>query len=570
MGKWRRYAPILLCFLCLTAALVYGLERSYRRELTPMQLKFQDERNHLPLVPHYEEAEDAYFLFLPACTDLSDLSITDPITGRPVSFFQRDIPLGTDLSVPSRVLDVKISGKVYSIEVWQCDTLPTLFLQGKPDMLTKVHEDKETKVTAQVKILDETGEILLQDTASLSGRGNGTWAGVGDGQPKRPYNLRFSSPISFGPFEDLDTLCLFAEYSDESKLRNSIAYFAGQELGLDYASAYTYVNVYANGEYLGLYGVATKKEYTKHLEDDGILGVFECTSFYGRHTFYSSFFEQPMKQFYGDPSYAQDIVYEVEAALDSQNWTQCEALIDLDSFALMYAMEEFFCNPDMTYASQYFYINPNGVLHTMLPWDFDFSLGNAVTYFEPNQDRTIIAYRNLFGYSWYPILLQWEGFRQRVADAMEQYFTDEFFEKISSRILQDIQAIDSSRRCDMRRWKNADPYSANPLSSGMETLSEFYNFFTEFFPKRRDFLLNYFQNYDSYCCITLRPMDGIWYNNVCIPKGSRPADYIDEEAFFQRAFPDDPAGQILVTDAGIPLSELDAVSEDLTLIATAP
>lgn len=570
MGKWRQYASILLCFLCLTAALIYGLGSFYLSERTPMHLKFHDESNNLNLVPHYEEAEDAYFLFLPACTNLSELSITDPITGREVPFSQRDIPLGTDLSVPSQVLDVKISGKAYSIQVWQCDTLPTLFLQGKPDMLTTVHEDKENKVTAQVKILDSTGEILLQDTASLYGRGNGTWAGLGDGQPKRPYNLRFSDSISFGPFEGLDTLCLFAEYSDESKLRNSIAYFAGQALGLDYASPYTYVNVYANGEYLGLYGVATKKEYTKHIESDGILGVFECTSFYGRHTFYSGFFEQPMKQFYGDPSYAQDIVYEVEAALDSQNWEQCQATMDLDSFALMYAMEEFFCNPDMSYASQYFYIDPEGILHTMLPWDFDFSLGSAVNYFEPHQDRTIMAYRNLFGYSWYPILLQWDGFRQRVADAVEQRFTDEFLGKLSAHLLQDIQAIEGSRRCDMCRWKNADPYSTNPLPSGMETLTEFYDFFTGFFPKRRDFLLEYFRNFDDYCCITLRPTNGVWYHNVCIPKGSRPADYIDEEAFFRRAYPDDPDGKILVTEAGIPLSKLESVREDLTLIEAEP
>lgn len=570
MGKWRRYAPILLCFLCLTAALVYGLERSYRRELTPMQLKFQDERNHLPLVPHYEEAEDAYFLFPPACTDLSDLSITDPITGRPVSFFQRDIPLGTDLSVPSRVLDVKISGKVYSIEVWQCDTLPTLFLQGKPDMLTKVHEDKETKVTAQVKILDENGEILLQDIASLSGRGNGSWVNAGIFQDKRPYDLHFSTPITFGPFEDLDTLCLFAEYSDESKLRNSLAYFAGQELGLDYASPYTYVNIYANGEYLGLYGVTTKKEYTKHITEDPIQCVFECTSVNEIPSFFSGFFEQPMKVMYGNTDYAQTIVNQFESALSDKDWSQCEALIDLDSFALMYVFEEFFCNPDMTYASQYFYIASDGILHTMLPWDFDFSLGSAVTYFEPHQERTIMAYRNLFGYSWYPVLLQWDGFRQRVADTVETYFTDEFLEKLSNHLLQDMKAIERSRICDIRRWEGAAPFTSAPISSGMETLPEFYDFFTGFFPKRRDFLLNYFQNYDSYCCITLRPMDGIWYNNVCIPKGSRPADYIDEETFFQRAFPDDPTGQILVTDAGIPLSELDAVSEDLTLIATAP
>lgn len=314
--------------------------------------------------------------------------------------------------------------------------------------------------------------------------------------------------------------------------------------------------------------MATKEEYTKHTAQ--VQAVFECTGNPESVSFSSGFFGQGIKVMYGAPEHAETIVNQFESALYTENWEQCEAVADLDSFALMYVLEEFFCNFDISYASQYFYVDSNDILHTMLPWDFDFTIGSAVNYFNPYQECTIMVYRNLMGYSWYPRLIQWDGFRQRIADVVETYFTDEFLEKLSNHLLQDMKAIERSRICDIRRWEGAAPFTSAPISSGMETLPEFYDFFTGFFPKRRDFLLDYFQNYDAYCCITFRPWNGFWYNNMCIPKGSRPADYIDEPDFFYRISPDAPLDMILTTDSGTPLSEIGPIEEDLTLIAAEP
>lgn len=570
MRKWKLYIPILLIFVCLL--LFLGCNLGWfgvtLREITPANLQFRDETHDMTLVPYYDEAEDTYFLFLPACTAPSDVTITNTVTKDPVAFFQEDVFLGADLSAPppGENVTLTISGKNYAFQLWQCDNIPTMFLQGKPDFLTKVHADKSNKVRVQATLLDENGQILLQDIASMSGRGNGTWSNVGIAQAKRPYNLSFSSPVSFGSFENLSDLCLFAEYSDESKLRNSLVYFAGQALGIDFASPYTYTNVYVNGEYLGLYGITTKKEYTKHTFQ--MQDVFECTSIYENPSFTSGWFGQPIKVMYGSTFHAETIVNQLEAALNNQDWEQCEALIDLDSFSLMYVLQEFFCNIDMSYASQYFYIDQEDVLHTMLPWDFDYSMGSAITHFNPNQDRAIMAYRNLMGYSWYPVLLQWDGFRQRAADTLEQYFTNEFLEELNFHLLQDIRAIEASRDCDLRRWKTAEPFTDSPISSGLETLPQFYDFFADCFPKRRDFLLDYFQNFPEYCCITLRSWDGVWYNNVCIPKGSCPSDYIDEAAFLRRLSTDDSLGLFLATQSGVPLAEVETVTEDLTFIVT--
>lgn len=573
MRKWKLYVPIFLCFACLLGALLWGVMRFGMQEITPADLRFRDERNNVTLVPYYDDKEDAYYLFLPACTSPSDLTATNPITRKPVSFSLIDIYKGTDSSVPSAAkshMELTLSRKPYSISIWQCDNLPTVFLEGKPDMLEKVHEDKKTKVSSYVTILDETGEAMLQELGTLSGRGNGSWSGFsGTGAPKRPYNLGFSNPITVGPFEDVTTLCLLAEYSDESKLRNSLVYYAGQELGLSYASAYTYVNLFVNGEYLGLYGVVTKQEYTKHIQEDQIVDVFECTNYFGTHDFYSRILWQPMKLFYGTAEHGEDVATNLEEALTQRDWARCEQLMDMDSFARMYALEEFFCNSDLTFSSQYFYTDYDDVIHTMLPWDFDHTLGSAITHFNPNQDRLLMVYRSETNYSWYLILQEWEAFHLRVADIIETDYTDAFFQKLSDHLLQDMEAIENSRACENRRWESVTADSMQPAASGMETLGEFYAFYTGFFPKRRDFMLEYFRSAEDYCRVSLYSQPESWCSNVMIPKGSRPADYIDEAEFLRRIYPEAAASMALFTESGVPLSEVGPIYDTLLLTASA-
>ena len=368
-------------------------------------------------------------------------------------------------------------------------------------------------------------------------------------------------------FENISDFCLLAEYSDESKLRNSLACFAGEKVGIDFTSPYSYVNLFANGEYLGLYGVATKKEYEK--QADSYQAVFECAAVIQPPTFYSAFYEQFIQVMEGDTSFTEDVVNYLEFLLYNKKWEECEQVIDIESIAKLYALEEFLCNVDLSYASQYFYIDQGERIHAMLPWEFDFSMGSALTHFNPSQERCIMAYRNLLGNSWYPELIQWEKFRLCVAEAVEEMLDDEVISALSDKLRTDIGMIAGSRECDARRWKTSKPYNPSPITSGMETLPEFYDFFVDFFPKRRDFLVDYFRNYDEYCCVTLVASDGTWYSNVCIPKGQRPVDFIEESEFLSRISPGGWSKLALMTADGIPMADIGAITEDITFVVTA-
>lgn len=563
MSKTKQYIPILILLICLMAFLVWALSDVEEAQLTPEGLEFRDEANDLTLIPYYDSVEDKYFLFLPACTSVSDLRIVPPSIWS--ELFARDVPQ-MEMSNSGRDMEVLIAGKRYTIAIWQCDSLPTVMLQGKPNMLTKVQEKKSNRAAAQVRVLSENGETLFDKVGTLSGRGNGTWGTVETRQAKCPYNLHFSSSVSLGELENLSDWCLFAEYSDESKLRNSLAFFAGEKLNIDFASAYIYVNLYANGEYLGLYGITSKKEYTKYYTE--YKAVFESAGIVEPPTFYSDFMGQYIQLMDGEIPYTQERIREFEAGLFHKDWERCSAAADMESIALLYALEEFLCNIDLSYASQYFYIDNADKIHAMLPWDFDYSLGSAITHFNPSQERCIMAKRNLFGTSWYPELIQMEQFRQCVAETIESLFTDDFFDALSEHLRQNIKQIEGSRACDARRWKSEVPFNYSPVASGMEDLSEFYQFFTDFFPKRRAFLLDYFRNYDDYCCITIKTAEQEWSGNVCIPKGSRPAEYLNEEAFLSRISPDRYSEARLMTPEGVPIEDVEAISEDITFVIT--
>ncbi len=565
MGKWKLYIPILLIFVCLLLFLGCNLGWfgvSFL-EITPANLQFWDEAHDLALVPYYDEAEDAYFLFLPACTSPSDLSVTNPITGIPVSFSLIDVYQGAAKAAPCRAIELTSGGRTYCVELWQCDSLPTVFLQGKNEMLSKVHESKDNKVNTSVKILDESGDLMLQNTAVLSGRGHGTWTGfLNRKQAKRPYNLAFSEPVSFGSFADIQKFCLLAEYSDESKLRNGLVLHAARELEFPYATPFMYVNLYVNGEYLGLYGIATKEEYKKHIEADQIWSVFEISAGETESSFYSQYYERLIDVIYGDLDYTRSVVNRFEQALKQQDWEGCATVMDMDSMALMYTLDEFFANMELPYASKYFYIDHNERIHPMLPWDFDHTLGNTFNFFDDQQANTLLAYPNSYSNAWYYALMKLDGFSSLAADALEKSYTETFLKELDGYLSETIPVLDSSYRCDKRRWQSFPPYVDCPIFSGLTELSEFSRFFSDYTRKRQSFLSRYLSDPDAYCYLSFTTQAGYLYTCIPVPKGEKIADYVDGSALLDRIRPQTTVSWR--TTSGKSLDTFLLAEEDLT------
>ncbi len=525
----KRQKRLLISFILLMAAAMLALvllilSRMPEKPLME-RVTFRDEITGLELRPVFDEMSGRYVLFLPAHAEPKDIHMSFPGAWLRVRLAESgeeesaknlaQMPLSEPLMLTARSL-FKWEGE--PLELQRCEGLPTLFLQAESGALEYLHEDKNNRKDALALLTGEDGSLIFSQVCTVSGRGNSSW----EGQAKRPYELSFEGGVSFGPFEDIERFCLLAEYSDESKLHNAISYYGGQGMGLDYASPYQYVNVFFGGEYLGLYGIATKEEYKKHISSDGIQAVFEITSNLDKQDFQPELTRKPVRVLYGDADFVSSVVDGFEAALLYGGWEDCTRFIDGDSFARKCVMEELFANSDMTFASQYFYIDQENVIHCMLPWDYDLSLGYAFRYFNNKQVYEIEAYKERD--DWYALLMGMEDFRSRMLHVLDTVCTPDFVRSLEEKLHETAETIAVSRECDLLRWRNDFAFNRFDLHCGEDSLEGMVRLYSDYFPQRVAYLKDHFQNWEDYCLVAF---DGDQYGNLCIPRGANLWDYLE-------------------------------------------
>ncbi len=377
-------------------------------------------------------------------------------------------------------------------------------------------------------------------------------------------DMEFSEKITIGPFENLDKLCLFAEYADDSKLRNSLGFYLGELLGIPYVSPYAYADVYINGEYYGLCALATKDMFTHHIADDGIQAVFELSSS-TRGLQFNTDLQQQVRVHYGNISDVEYILEVFEYALSTQNWEMVSAHIDLQSWALKYAMEEFLFNTDLGWASQYFYLGEDGLIRPMLPWDYEWTM-EKFQLNVPAGAQNDLAVNRRPG-NWYDWLLSNPDFVTAVHSHLEQRFTPALSGMLTRHMEQDIQQIQGSWYCDRLRWQSTFVGNQSYITD-ISWLWDWFDSFHIFFENRRAFLLEYFSYPEDYRQLHLK-------YNVCgeignasfqlvVPAGSTfqewtEAIYTSTASYLAEGF------RGWFAEDGTPLEELGIVTEDTTL-----
>ncbi len=532
------------------------------RQDSVSQIRFQDSTRNFSLSLYYDEDTDKQYLFLPTFLSVRDLTLSCPwyIHAELTTDSQELVDISETSLDTDFFLTVKALGQKqhHTIRILQCSARKTITIQAQGGLMEHIIADKSHKGNVSVAILDEMGKTEFEGSSTISGRGNGTWT-----WEKKPYNLDFSQKISFGPFQDIQKLCLFAEYTDESKLRNAIAFQTGALQGIPFTSPYCYADIYVNGQYLGLYGLATKDTYQT---DSNIRAVFEIPS-EDNIVHFRTDLGNPIKVHYGLQSDIEDRLQEMEAAITAGSWYTLSNILDLESFSKKYVLDEFLCNLDTGFASQYYYLDTSGVVHCMLPWDYEWSLFSRNYHFEWLSERQIAAY--FYSDCWWQDLLVFPEFREALCAELSQNYTSEFLTALDEYTGQCIAEMGISRACDSIRWPGFS--SGYSISSGFTELSQFQALFREYYPRRIAFLLDYWTNPESFVKITLRRSEqesvGLfpYQYNYFFPKGTILSDY---ESQILRATPDYADWEFLgwYSDSGIPLEEIGPVTEELTLI----
>lgn len=288
---------------------------------------------------------------------------------------------------------------------------------GKGNELQKV----DGYLASSLYVVDTDGTVLSGD-GEIKVRGNTTAYA-----PKKAFNMKFSSKQNVLGMGAAKKWCLMANCYDTTLMRNYIATSIAHEMGLEYTSEQRYVEVWVDGTFKGCYLLMEavqegktrvninldKGEFLIQLERDREEeGVTYVTNKDGLR-FELCDPEVPTDE---QLTNVQNVIDNVTAAIASGNYSNVEEIIDVESFAKFYLLNEYMKNVDFNFSSVYFYYK-SGKLYAGPVWDFDMSTGNIYKEGEAKWD-SLIAYRG----NWYRWLLQYSEFQQLVKEDYLMYY----------------------------------------------------------------------------------------------------------------------------------------------------
>ncbi len=230
----------------------------------------------------------------------------------------------------------------------------------------------------------------------IKGRGNASWNMF----PKKAYRIKLDEGASlFGLTKNRDWV-LTSNYADKSLIRNCVAHTIADSLsGLEYTPTHFPVNLYINGEYMGVYTFGDKIEDGKGrldlgdpvYDENGVVDVgflieigwdFDEENVYNRDYFdtdllYRLFVKEPEVPVANTAEFwiVKNYILQTERAIvNDDGW---ENYIDVDSFVDWFIVNELTFNTESSYYRSCYLWRPVGGKLKMGPvWDFDMAFGN--------------------------------------------------------------------------------------------------------------------------------------------------------------------------------------------------
>jgi spore coat protein CotH len=266
--------------------------------------------------------------------------------------------------------------------------MPVLEISLNEANLLQIQEgSKETKYGGNVAAFYNGNEVSYFDDVTVKGRGNSTWK-----LAKKPYQIDLNQKTNLLNLGKNSKWVLLANYLDGSHLRNDLALYLARMLGEDFALNGEPVELTIDGENLGLYFLTPKIKIGKNsvdLRDE--MGVImeldnlnaDCETeicYYSADgntlTIKGAVNEEKTEAVVSD--FMQNY-NELEVAAARGDFEKVKELIDVESFAQYFLVNEFSNNPDAYSTSWFMYKDgTDDKIHAGPAWDFDLAFGNAL------------------------------------------------------------------------------------------------------------------------------------------------------------------------------------------------
>jgi len=329
--------------------------------------------------------------------------------------------------------------------------------------------------------------------------------------PKKSFKIKFDEKIRLtNAYQEKDWV-LLANFTDQTLVRNFVAFQMSRGLDMDFTPTYVFVDVYLNDEYLGNYMLTDQIEVTNHRVDieenvstidTGYLIEYDMgisrdpIKMANENIFYVDGIPFVIKSpqyedahyLTGHKQFIENYMNEVFDTLENRE--EYDHLIDEESFIDWFIVSEVFKNVDSGYSSVFYYKDAGGLLKMGPLWDFDLSSGNQghlgddlrgpEGWYTPRHDKN-----RLFYYLW-----QYPEFQEALKERW-----NEVYETVILQVLDNIfEAADSitySRLQNFQRWDvigiNYDWYTA-PEVYAIDTYDEQVWFLHDYLKERIEWL----------------------------------------------------------------------------------
>lgn len=228
----------------------------------------------------------------------------------------------------------------------------------------------------------------LTEKMEIRGRGNSSW----DMFEKKPYKIKLAEKHELPGMDSDRQWCLIANYSDKTLLRNTVAMEMSRIVEFDWTPGIMHVDVYLNGEYVGLYDLMENRKVSGSRVDIDI-EKGDCYLEIGENLdepvwWHTPIYRIPME--FKDPEKPgdellqemKDYLNRFEEALAGDDFADpvkgYAAYIDVDSFIRYFIVEETAKDWDGDFRRSVFLTKEKGgKLKIYHVWDFDIAMGNC-------------------------------------------------------------------------------------------------------------------------------------------------------------------------------------------------
>ena len=321
---------------------------------------------------------------------------------------------------------------------WIEDNPETEFLLPEMHITSDValeNVDRWEYCSCTYTITNATVDDCLSNVAGqFRGRGNSTWKEF----EKKSYRIKFEDKQNlFDMGADKDWV-LLSNSADYTLMRNELAFELGKIMELDYTSQCQWIQLFYNGEYQGLYLLCEQVEtgvnrvnieypyepdeiiISFFLELGGELNGFSLPLVEGARDNWEDYFSceilYPEAEVLSQNQYEYIDAYMqlINVAILTKNWEELIELVDIQSFADWYLVNEIMLNGDMGW-SMFAYKPKGDKLYLGPVWDFDQSCGNSYsggadyeTWYPDTSSQN----------TWFNTLLEMEEFKELMAERL--------------------------------------------------------------------------------------------------------------------------------------------------------